>query len=126
MVLLAGCREHYGDSSASVEQSRRRGILVAEYAVPANANFGDYRPIEIWVETVAPSGEQQIIVRLAGPHHGRQPRVRLTGFDETQYRGIRSERDGPPYERWAAPSPLPDILRLERNGKTVEIQKKTQ
>jgi hypothetical protein len=35
-----------------------------------------------------------------------------------------SERNGPPYERWAAPSPLPDTLRLEYNGKAVEIQRR--
>ena len=126
IVLLSGCSERHGDSSASVEQSRKRGVFVAEYLVPHDAQLGEYRPIEVWAETVAPSKEQQIIVRLAGPHHGGAMRVRIAGFDETQYRGIWSERDGPPYERWAAPSPLPDILRLERDGKTVDVPRKAQ
>lgn len=50
-------------------------------------------------------------------------RVRIAGLDEMQYRGIWSERNGPPYERWAAPALLPDTLRLERNGKAVEVEK---
>jgi hypothetical protein len=126
IVLLAGCREHHGDSSASVEQSRKRGVFVAEYLVPPDAQLGEYRPIEVWAETVAPSKEQQIIVRLAGPHHGGAMRVRIAGFDEMQYRGIWSERDSPPYERWAAPNPLPDVLTLERDGKKIEVRRKTK
>jgi hypothetical protein len=107
-----------------VEQSRKRGAFVAEYLVPHDAQLGEYRPIEVWAETVAPSRGQQIIVRLAGPHHGSQPRVQIAGFDETQYRGIWSERDGPPYERWAAPSPLLDVLTLERDGKKIDVRRK--
>ena len=124
-ALFSGCREHHGDSSASVKQARSRGVFITEYAVPAIADLGDCRPIEVWVET-ASSGGQEIIVRLDAPHHGGALRVRIAGFDEMQYRGMWSERNGPPYERWAAPSPLPAKLRLERNGKTVEIERKTQ
>ena len=124
-IFCGGCREHHGDSSASVQQSRSKGIFIAEYAVPQTADLGDCRPIEVWVEA-APSGEQEVIVRLDAPHHGGALRVRIAGFDEMQYRGMWSERNGPPYERWAAPSPLPDKMRLERNGKTIEIQRKTQ
>jgi hypothetical protein len=65
IVLLSGCGERRGDSSASVEQSRKRGVFVAEYLVPPDAQLGGYRPIEVWAETVAPSKEQQIIIRLA-------------------------------------------------------------
>jgi len=126
MILFSGCREHHGDSSGSVKQSRNRGLFVAEYAVPANAGLGDCRPLEVWVETAPPSGEHQVIVRLDAPHHGGTLRVRIAGFDEMQYRGMWSERNGPPYERWAAPNPLPDVLILERKGKSVEIRRKTQ
>jgi hypothetical protein len=96
---------------------------VAEYAIPANADLGDCRPLQVWVERVQPSGERQIIVRLQMRHHGGAMRVRISGLDEMQYRGIWSERNGPPYERWAALDPLPGVLRLEREGKAVEVQK---
>jgi hypothetical protein len=126
MFLLAGCREHHGDTSASVQQSRKSGQFIAEYSIPPGVEVGGYRPIEVWVECVPPSSEHEMIVRLAGPHHGGTMRVRIAGIDEMQYRGIWSERNGPPYERWAAPSPLPDVLTLEREGKSIEIHKKAQ
>ena len=124
-VLFSACREHQGDSSSSVEQSRERGVLTAEYSIPATEDLGDCRPREVWVEN-ARSGEQEIIVRLDAPHHGGAMRVRIAGLDEMHYRGIWSERSGPPYERWAAPSHVPDKLRLERNGKAVEIVRTTK
>jgi hypothetical protein len=124
-ALFSACREHQGDSSSSAEQSRKRGLLIAEYSVPATADFGDCRPREVWVET-ARSGEHEVIVRLDAPHHGDAMRVRIAGLDEMQYRGVWSERNGPPYERWAAPKPLPGKLRLERNGKAVEIERKAR
>ncbi len=124
-ILLGACREPQRPSSSSVEQSRKRGVLIAEYSVPETADLGDCRPREVWVET-ARSGEQEIVVRLDAPHHGGPMRVRIAGLDEMQYRGIWSERNGPPYECWAAPSPLPDKLRLDRNGKMVEIVRKTK
>ena len=126
MFLLIGCRENRGDSSASVQQSRKDGLLVAEYIVPFGADLGEYRPIEVWVETPPGSSEQQIIVRLAGPHHGREPRVQIAGLDDMQYRGIWSERSGPPYERWIAPRPLPDMITLERDGRKIQIQRKAK
>ena len=125
IILLTSCGEHHGDTSASVQQSRKNSLLVAEYAIPSGAELGEYRPIEVWVENVPPSSKHEIIVRLAGPHHGGTMRVRIAGLDEMQYRGIWSERNGPPYERWAAPTPLPDVLILERDGKKIEIHKKT-
>ena len=126
MILSNGCSEHHGNSSFSAKQSRSRKLIIAEYAVPANSDLGDCRPLEVWVETAPPSCEHQIIVRLDAPHLGGALRVRIAGLDEMEYRGMWSERNGPPYERWAAPNPLPDVLRLERNGKTVEIQRKPQ
>ena len=123
-ILFSACSKDH-ESSSSVAQSRERGVLIAAYSVPATADLGDCRLREVWAET-ARSGEQEIIVRLDAPHHGGAMRVRIAGLDEMQYRGIWSERNGPPYERWAAPSPLPDKLRLERNGKAVEIERKTK
>ena len=125
VVLLSGCSERYRGSSTSVEQSRKKGVFVAEYLVPRGAQLGEYRPLEVWAEASGPAKEQRVILRLAGPHHGHQPRVQITGLDETQYRGVWSERNGPPYERWAAPSPLPDVLTLERGDKKIEIHRKT-
>jgi|KBSSwiStaDraftv2_1062776.scaffolds.fasta_scaffold2537713_1 hypothetical protein len=124
--LLTSCGEHRGDTSASVQQSLKNSLLVAEYVVPSGAKLADYRPIQVWVESVPPTGEHQIIVRLAGPHHGGTMRVRIADIDEMKYRGIWSERNGPPYEHWAAPTPLPDVLTLERQGKKIEIRRRTQ
>ena len=114
------------DSSASVRQSRSRGLFIAEYAVPSDAVLGDYRPIEVWAESAPRSTEHWIVVRLKGPHHGGTNRVRIRGFDDTQYRGIWSERNGPPYEMWVAPDPLPDTLSLERDGKHIDVRKRNQ
>lgn len=122
-ILLVGCGEHTRDSSSSIREAKTKGIFVAEYVVPPNADLGDCRPVEIWVEEVIPSGKRQIVVRLQMRHHGGALRVRIAGLDEMDYLGIWSERNGPPYERWAAPDPLPLILRLERNGKAVEVRK---
>jgi len=130
-VLFVGCREHQEPrpSSVSIKQARSRGVFIAEYAVPAIADLADCRLIEVWVETSSSErweGQQEIIVRLDARHHGGAPRVRIAGIDEMQYHGMWSEPNGPPYERWAAPSPLPAKLQLERKGKTVEIERKTQ
>lgn len=114
------------DSSASVRQSRSRDLFLAEYTIPDGAVLGDYRPIEIWAESDPQSPERRIVVRLNGPHHGGSIRVGIRGFDATQYRGIWSERNGPPYEMWAAPDPLPDTLKLERNGKQIEVKRRNQ
>lgn len=123
-TLFIGCRTHHGDSSASVKQARARGVFITEYAVPANADLGDYHPIEVWVENTA-RGDQEIVVRLQGIHQsGERVRVGIAGFDEEQLLGVWSKRNGPPYERWKAPNPLPDKLRLMRGEKSVEIHRK--
>src|SRR5437667_12775506 len=49
MISFSGCREHHGDSSGSVKQSRNRGLFVAEYSVPDNAGLGDCRQLAVWV-----------------------------------------------------------------------------
>ncbi len=120
LVALAGCQE-YSQTSVSVDQSRKRGLLKGEYAVPGDADLGDYQVLEVWAETDRESGVQQLIVRLNGPHHGEQPRVQVVGLDETQYLSIWSERDGPPYVVWAAPDPLPEVLSLQRGDKKIDL-----
>ena len=123
-VLLNGCRVHHGDSSASVKHARSRSAFIAEYAIPANADLGEYRLIEVWVEK-SKYGDQEIVVRLKGLHHGSGAfRVRIAGVDAREWRGVWSERYGPPYERWKAPNPLPDTLRIERDDKFVEVHRK--
>lgn len=39
------------------------------------------------------------------------------------YGQIWSERDGPPYEVWVAPSPLPDVLKFRRDDKEVKVRR---
>ena len=105
-------------SSASVEQARRRGLLVAECAVPANTALGEYRPIQVWVERRR-TGGNHLVVRLQGPHVGLEPRVDVTGLS---YGGIWSERNGPPYELWAVPDPPPDALTLRRGDDKIDLR----
>ena len=83
--------------------------------------------------TVRPSGSvmfvisvfaySYLVVRLKGPHVDREPRVRIRGLDDVEYRRIWSERDGPPYEVWLAPNPLPDVLKFYRGDKEVEVRR---
>ena len=121
---LGGCkRDADRPSSSSVTQSRERGLFIANYAVPSAADLGDYRPLEVWAEQHPASGEQRLVVRLKGPHVDTEPRVRVVGLDDSRYRSIWSERDGPPYEMWSAPSPLPEFFRLERGGKEIEARR---
>jgi hypothetical protein len=122
-VLTACKRKADRSSSASVADARRAGILTVDYVVPTNADLGRYRPIEVWVE----QGDR-LVVRLKGksPHVDTEPRVRVQGLTDTDYRTNWSERGGPPYEIWAAPEPLPDVLVLERDNLEVELQKRTQ
>jgi hypothetical protein len=124
-LLLNGCLSRHGDSSSSVRHSRNRGLLIAEYTVPAEVRLGEYRPVEVWVEKRL-NGNREIIVRLKGPHHGdgNPFRVGIAGLDPQQWEGIWSERNGPPYERWRAPNPLPESLTLVRNGESIEIHLK--
>ena len=111
-LLLAahpGCKRESGarPSSSSAAQSRDRGLFVASFVVPEDPDLGEYRLIEAWVERHAASGEQRLVVRLKGPHVDQEPRVRIAGFDDLQYRNIWSERDGSPYEVGWLPAPFP-------------------
>lgn len=122
LALLAACeRKNHGFSSVSVADARRAGVRTAEYVVPANADLGRYRPVEVWIE----HGDH-LVVRLNGPHVDTEPRVRIQGLAETDYRAIWSVRDGPPYEVWTAPDPLPDTLILERDSTKIELHKRTE
>jgi len=120
LVPLVGCQRDY-QTSTSVDHSRDRGLLKAEYVVPNDAELGDYRIIEVWAETDRDSGTEQLIVRLKGPHHGTEPRVEVAEPKNVQYVSIWSERNGPPYEVWAAPDPLPEVLTLPGGDKMIEI-----
>ncbi len=120
LVLIVGCQRYY-QTSVSVDHSRKRGLLNAEYAIPNDGDLGEYQVLEVWAETDRDSAEQHLVVRLKGPHHDTEPRVHIVGLDETQYRSIWSERNGPPYEVWAAPYPLPNVLRLKRGDKQVNL-----
>jgi hypothetical protein len=126
-AVLVGCDRRRGTegrpSSSSVAQSRDRGLFVAGFDVPADADLGDYQLLETWVERDPASGEQQLVVRLKGPHVDQEPRVRIRGLEDVQYRRIWSERDGPPYEVWLAPNPLPDVLKFHRGDKEVEVRR---
>lgn len=104
-----------------------RAVLITEYAIPANVDLSEYRPIEVWIES-SKARVQQIVLRLDGPHIGGGDlyRVRIAGTGIEQFRGIWSERDGPPYVCWTAPNPIPDALTLEYEGKSVEIHRKNQ
>jgi hypothetical protein len=100
--------------------------LVAKYIVPDNSELGRYRVLEVWVETSQTKDENRLVVRLDGPHVDIEPRVRIVGFELAKYRSIWSERGGPPYEVWAAPAILPDVLVLERDSKRIEIRRDTR
>ena len=125
LAALAGCERETGasPSSSSAAQSRDRGVFVAGFDVPPDTNLGEYRLLETWVERHPDSGEQRLVVRLKGPHVDQEPRLRIAGLDDLQYRGIWSERNGPPYEVWVAPSPLPAVLTLSRGDKEVEVRR---
>jgi hypothetical protein len=122
-VALIGCDGGSGTrpSSSSASESKNRGLFVAGFDVPADADLGEYRLVETWVERHPDSGEQRLVVRLKGPHVDREPRVRIAGLDDLQYRSIWSERDGPPYEVWLAPTPLPEVLKFRRHDKEVQV-----
>jgi len=124
LAAFSGCEHQAGTrpSSSTAAQSRDRGLLVAAFKVPADADLGDYRLIETWVERHE-SGEHRLVVRLQGSHVDQEPRVRIVGLDDLKYRTIWSERNGPPYEVWLAPSPLPDVLNFQRGDKEVEVRR---
>jgi hypothetical protein len=122
--LCASCRPNPlgAPSSASVDHARERGILVGEYQVPSPSKLERYSVREVWVERHAASKSNWIVVRLDGPHVDTEPRVQVTGLDSMDdYRGIWSERSGPPYELWEAPEPLPNPLVLTRDGNTLTL-----
>ena len=124
-VEFVGCNRSSGTrpSSSSEAQSRGRGLFVAGFDVPAEADLGEYRVVETWVERHPDSGEKRLVVRLNGPHVDREPRVRIAGLDDLQYRGMWSERNGPPYEVWLAPTPLPDALKFQRGDKEIKARR---
>lgn len=121
MLLFAfGCdARRVGSSSTSIGDARSRGILLAEYAVPENAKLGPYQPLEVWIED-----DRKLVVRLKGPHVDREPRVNVRGLTDRDYRSIWSERNGPPYEVWLAPDPIPDIIVLERDPESIELHRR--
>ena len=122
-VLSAGC-QRYSQTSVSVEDARSHSVLRAEYSVPSNADLGDYKVLEVWAETDRESGEQQLIVRLKGPHHGSTPNVQVVGYEQSQYLSTWSERNGPPYEVWLAPDPLPESLSLQHGDNRIELTRR--
>ena len=103
----------------SVEDAESRGLLIAEYAVPENAKLGPYEPLEVWIEE-----DHKLVVRLKGPHVDAEPRVHVRGLTDKDYRSSWSERDGPPYEVWRAPDPIPDTLLLQRNSESIELHRR--
>lgn len=126
---LVGCDDtpQSGSSSGSAEQAKKRGILIAQYNVPSNAQLGKYTVKQIWIERHRSSGEDRLVVRLKGPHVDSEPRVNVDGLDyDEDYRSIWSERGGPPYEVWLAPSPLRDPLVLSREKQALELPLKTK
>jgi len=114
-----------GSSSGSVDQARRRGILVAQYDVPPSSKLGQYTLVEAWIERSSEGNETRLVIRLKGPHVDHQPRVEVTGLDYMEdYRHIWSEPGGSPYEVWAAPMPPSNPLVLTREGTEVKLHLK--
>lgn len=113
LCLTLGCDQSH-PSSVSIEDSQRRGRFIAEYRPVGTTQLGEYRVLELWVEDGSQGAGPWLVVRLKGPHHGAEPRVEVAGVG--RYRTIWSERDGPPYEIWEAPEPLPASLLLEGGG----------
>lgn len=123
-LALVGCdgTPKSGASSGSAEQAKKRGILIAQYDVPINGKLDKYLIRQVWIERHGSSNEDRLVVRLEGPHVDSEPRVKVYGLDYYEdYRSIWSERGGPPYEVWLAPSPLVDPLILSRNGQALKL-----
>ncbi|WP_146518777.1 hypothetical protein [Stieleria varia] len=89
---------------------------MAEYVIADDAKLGPYTPLEVWIEE-----ERKLVVRLKGPHVDTEPRVDIEGLTDLDYRSIWSEREGPPYEVWLAPDPVPDKLVLLRGEESTVI-----
>jgi hypothetical protein len=122
-IPLAGCQQ-YSQTSVSADHARKRGLLEAEYVVPNDADIGGYQVLEVWAETDPESGTRQLIVRLNGPHHDTEPRVQVAEPEDAQYLSIWSERNGPLYEVWTAPDPLPEVLKLQRADNKIELTRR--
>ena len=119
-LFATGCDAgRVGSSSTSIEDATSRGILIAEYRVPKNAILGPYQPLEVWIED-----DRKLVVRLKGPHVDDEPRVSIRGLADGDYLAIWSERNGPPYEVWLAPDPIPDTLFLERDSGSIELHRR--
>lgn len=108
-------------SSNSVQHARDQGVLVAEYVVAAEAELGEYRPLEVWIENRGKREGPQLVVRLNGPHVDKEPRIRIDGLSLEQYRHIWSERNGPPYEVWAHPDEPPNSFVLRSGSSHIEV-----
>ena len=111
-------------SSESVEEAQSNGVLVAQYMPAEHTSIGGYEVRQVWVERSERYKGDVVVVRLGGSHYGEEPRVRIQGMKEFDYLTIWSERNGPPYEIWKAPDPLPSSVVLEREGKKVTFEKK--
>lgn len=113
-------------SSGSIELSAERGMLIAEYIVPEEADMGRYQVKEVWVEHDKAEGKNQLVIRLSGPHVDTEPRVQVAGLDYNEdYLDVWSQYGGPPYEVWKAPKPLPDTLILTREEKELKLNLKS-
>ncbi|MDA9859024.1 hypothetical protein N9D23_12960 [Rubripirellula sp.] len=120
LLLLSGCDTRMvGSSAPSIDDAKSRGTLIAEYRIPDGADLGPYEPIEVWIEN-----DRKLVVRLDGPHVDSEPRVVVRGLSLQDYRDIWSECDGPPYEVWVAPEPIPDSIFLERDSKSIELKRR--
>jgi hypothetical protein len=123
-LIQSGCGSHTMPSSDSIAQAESNAILIARYVPVRESALGVYEVREVWAERSERYKSDVIIVRLGGSHYGDEPRVRIVGMKEFDYLTIWSERNGPPYEIWKAPNPLPSTLVLEREGKEIILEKK--
>ena len=119
LLLSIGCGRRVGSSSFSIGDAKSRGVLIAEYVVPSGAQLGNYKPLQVWIED-----DRKLVIRLKGPHVDSEPRVNVRGLTDQDYRSTWSERNGPPYEVWLAPDPIPDIIVLERDSESIELHRR--
>jgi hypothetical protein len=123
-LILSGCGSHPMPSSDSIAQAESNAVLIARYVPVQGSAPGGYEVLEVWVERSERYRSDVIVVRLGGSHHGNEPRVWINGMKEFDYLTIWSNRNGPPYEIWKAPDPLPSTLALAREGKEIILEKK--
>jgi hypothetical protein len=88
-LLLNGCLSRHGDSSSSVRHSRNRGLLIAEYTVPAEVRLGEYRPVLIMVMETRSELALLALIRSSGKVYGRNAMVRPTSVGERRIRFLR-------------------------------------